>query len=246
MTSQNNPGQNRILSALPPLILDRLSPDLELVFISAGERIYEPGIPITYLYFPIDFIAISIRELAGGETFQTSITGNEGMVGISFLLGSENAQLRTVALSAGIAFRIKASLLKREFSAGGELRDLLLRFIHALLAQTALIATAARHYSIEQQLCIFLLMCLDRLPGNKLCLTHDQLSVLLGSRRESVSMAARKLGVCGAIHYRRGRLTVLNRQELEYRAGKSYALLSKEYRLGHESFDSRVMGVSLA
>jgi CRP-like cAMP-binding protein len=230
MTSQRNPKQNQILSALSPLVFERLLPDLELVYVSAGEGIYEPGMHITYLYFPIDCIAASIGELAGGETLRTSITGNEGIVGISYLLGAENAQARTVAISSGTAFRIKASLLKREFAAGGELQLLLLQFTHTLIVQTILIAMGARHYSIEQQLCIFLLMSLDRLPGNNLCITHEQVSILLGARREMVTLAARKLGITGAINYRRGHLTVVNRRELEYRAGETYAVLSKERR----------------
>jgi len=227
ITSRRNPKQNRILSALSPSVFERLLPDLELVYISAGEGIYGPGIHITYLYFPIDCIAASIGELASGETLRTFITGNEGIVGISYLLGAENAQARMVAISSGTAFRIKASLLKREFAAGGELQLLLLQFTHTLIVQTTLIAMGARHYSIEQQLCIFLLMSLDRLPGNNLCVTHDQASILLGARRESVTLAARKLGITGAINYRRGHLTVVNRRELECRAGESYALLSK-------------------
>ena len=223
-------GGNQILAALSPAAYARLLPDLELVRIPAGEGIYETDIRITHLYFPIDCIVACIGELESGAAFQTSITGNDGIVGISYLLGCENAPARAVAFCGGGAFRIPAHLLKKEFDCGGELQRLLLRFTHALIVQTALIAVGARHHSIEQRLCLFLLMSLDRLHGNELFLTHEQVSIFLGARRESITTAAQKLELTGAIRHRRGHLTVASRQELEHRAGESYAVVSKEYQ----------------
>lgn len=151
MTLSHSPNQNRILAGLPPADYARLLPDLELVSVPVGEGIYEPDIRITHLYFPIDCIVAWIGELASGAAFQTAIAGNEGMVGLSYLLGCESAQARAVVLSGGSAFRIKASLLKKEFESGGALQRLLLRFTHAMMVQTTLLAVSARHYSIEQQ-----------------------------------------------------------------------------------------------
>jgi CRP-like cAMP-binding protein len=230
MAPSHSPKQNRILAALPPADYARLLPHLELVCIPSGEGIYEPGIHITHLYFPIDCIVAWIGELASGAAFQTAIAGNEGMAGLSYLLGCENAHARAVVLSGGSAFRIKASLLKKEFESGGALQRLLLRFARALMVQTTLLAVSARHYSIEQQLCHFLLMCLDRLPGNELSITQQQLSIFLGSRRESITVAAQKLEATCAIHSRRGHLTVVNRQELELLAGESDGVVCKEYQ----------------
>ena len=146
-------AKNRILTALSPAAYARLLPDLELVCIPAGEGIYETDIRIAHLYFPIDCIVARLGELRSGAAFQTSLTGNEGIVGVSYLLGCENADARAVASSGGGAFRIRAPLLKKEFDCGGELQHLLLRFTHALIVQIALMAVGARHHSIEQRLC---------------------------------------------------------------------------------------------
>ena len=232
--------QNRILGILPAPVYARLLSDLELVSLSPGQGIYEPDIHITHLYFPIDCIVARLCELKSGAAFQTSVTGNEGMVGISYLLGCEKTHGRAVALSGGSAFRIKAPLLKKEFESGGELQRLLLRFIEALIVQMEHIAVGARHDSIEQRLCYFLLMNLDRLAGNELFITHEQVSIFLGTRRESITQAAQRLAITGAIRYRRGHLRVINRQELENRAGDSYAVVSREYQYLQQSPSSSV------
>jgi CRP-like cAMP-binding protein len=221
--------QNQILAGLPPADYARLRSDLELVTLPVGEGIYEPDTYITHLYFPVDCIIARLYELENGTSAKTSLTGNEGIVGVSYLLGSESTSARTVALSGGTAFRIKASLLKKEFESGGHLQRLLLRFIQSLLVQTEQIAVGALHHTIEQQLCFFLLMTLDRLSENELLFTHEQVSIFLGVRRESITVAAQKLELIGAIRYRRGHLTVTNRQELENRVGESYTVVSREY-----------------
>ena len=221
--------QNRILAALSTAAYNSLLPDLEFISILAGEEIHPPGIRITSLYFPVDCIVVSIGELASGDAFLTSLTGNEGMVGISYLLGCENACERAVALTGGGALRIRAALLKKEFDSGKELQRPLLRFTRALKVQMTHIALGARHYSIEQQLCLFLLIVLDRMPDNELRITHEQVSIFLGVRRESITLVAQKLEMTGAINYRRGHLTVVDREELEARVKGSYAVVSKEY-----------------
>jgi CRP-like cAMP-binding protein len=228
MTLSHSPKQNRILASLPLADYDRLLPDLELVNIPVGEGIYEPDIRITHLYFPIDCIIARLYVLENGVTAKTSVTGNEGMVEIAYVLGSETTSARAVALSGGGAFRIRAPLLKKEFETGGALQRLLLRLTQALIVQTEQIAIS-QHHMIEQRLCHFLLMTLDRLSDNKLHITHEQVSIFLGVRRESITMAAQKLEAIGAIQYRRGHLTVINRTELEECAGESYAVVSKEY-----------------
>ncbi len=230
MTTTPNPKQNGILASLSPAVYSRLLPNLELVCLSAGDGIYEAGIRIAHLYFPIDCIIASLGELQNGATFQTSFTGNEGIVGISCLLGCESADTRVVALSGGRAFRVKASLLTKEFDAGQELQHLLLRFTQSLITQTIQIAIGARFHTIEQQLCHFLLMSLDRLPGNELYITQAQIAIFLGVRRESITVVAQKLEITtGAIRCRRGHLIVVNRQELEKRAGKGYAVAREAY-----------------
>jgi CRP-like cAMP-binding protein len=229
MTPSNTPPQNRILAALSLSVYEQLQPDLELVSIRVGDEIHAPGIPISHLYFPLDCIVACVAELSDGETLLTSLTGPEGMVGISCLLGYGSAPARVVALSGGSALRIKSPVLKKEFDAVGELQRLVLGFTHARILQKAYIAMGARYDSIEQQLCGFLLMALDRLPAQGLHITHEQVSIMLGVRRESITVVSQKLGMTGAIHYRRGHLTVVDRKVLESRTGASYAIASMAY-----------------
>jgi CRP-like cAMP-binding protein len=233
MTLLHNSKQNQILAGLSPADYGHLQPALELVNLAVGEGIYEPDIRITHLYFPIDCIVARLYELDTGASVQTSITGNEGMVGISYLLGSESTSARTVALKGGGAFRIKAPLLNKEFESGGALQCLLLRFAHALIIQTEQIAIGNQHHTIEQRLSHFLLMTLDRMSGNELHITHEQVGIFLGVRRESVTTAAQKLETTGAIECRRGHMSVTHRGKLEELAGENYVLISKEYARLH-------------
>ena len=234
MTISSNLRQNRILAGLPSADYARLLPDLEQVSIPAGERIYKPDVRITHLYFPIDCIIAALNVLQNGAAIRTSVTGNEGMIGLSYILGYECTHVRVVALTGGKAFRIRASLIKKEFNSGRALRHVLMRFTHALIMQMGHIAVGARDHTIVQQLCHFLLMILDRLSGNGLHITHKQLSIFLGANRESITLAVQKLETTGAIQHRRGHLTVVNRQELEDRVGGSYAMVTNEYqRLQH-------------
>ncbi|MEP6606927.1 MAG: Crp/Fnr family transcriptional regulator, partial [Nitrosospira sp.] len=226
--------QNRILAGLSPADYARLLPDLELVSIGVGQGLFEPGIRIIHLYFPLDCILARVNEMASGASVKTSVTGNEGIVEIAYLLGSERTSARTVALCGGSACRIKAPLLKKEFECGGALQRRLLRFTQALIIQTEQISLGNQHQTVEQRLCFFLLLALDRLSGNELHITHEQVAIFLGVRRESVTTASQKLETTGAIQCRRGHLSVSNRQTLEGLAGENYALVNNEYQRLHE------------
>ncbi len=225
--------QNRILDVLAVADYDRLLPDLELATIPVGEVIYEPDIRITHLYFPVDCVISRLYELESGASVNTSLTGNEGMVGISYVLGSESTSARAVAISGGSAFRIKAPLLKKEFERAEDLQRRLLRFAQALIVQTEQISIGNQHHTVEQRLSHFLLMILDRISGNELHITHEQVGIFLGVRRESITTAAQKLEITGAIECRRGHMRVTGREKLEGFAGENYALVSKEYEHLH-------------
>jgi CRP-like cAMP-binding protein len=229
MVLLHDPTQNRILAGLSPAEYERLAPALELVNLRVGEGIYEPDLCITHLYFPMDCIIARLYELDTGASMQTSVTGNEGMVGIPYLLGSESASARTVALKGGRALRIKAPLLKREFECGGTLQRLVLRFAQALIIQTEQIAIGNQHHTIEQRLSHFLLMTLDRMSGNELHIIHEQVGIFLGVRRESVTTAAQKMETAGAIECRRGHMSVVDRMQVETLAGENYVLIRNEY-----------------
>jgi CRP-like cAMP-binding protein len=228
------PQQNRILASLPFADYSRLMPYLELVSIPIGGEISAPDTVITHLYFPVDCIIARLYHLENGVGIKTSVTGYEGMSEISYLLGSEKASARIMALSGGHAFRIKAPLLKKEFDTRGALHCVLLQFMQALLIQTERMAVSNHYLTIEQRLCQFLLMILDRSAGNQLHITHEQVSVLLGVRRESITLAAKKLEAAEAIRYRRGHITIMNRKKLEELAGDNYALVCKAYAHLHE------------
>jgi CRP-like cAMP-binding protein len=228
------PQQNWILASLPPGEYSRLLPSLELVNIPTGGEISAPDTLITHLYFPVDCVIARLYHLENGAGVKTSVTGNEGMSDVSYLLGSEKASARIVALSGGRAFRIEAPLLKKEFDSKGALHRLLLQFMRVLLIQTEQMAVGNHYLTIEQRLCQFLLMILDRSPGNQLHITHEQVSILLGVRRESITLAAKKLESVEAIRYRRGHMTIMDRKKLEELAGYSYALVCREYARLHE------------
>jgi CRP-like cAMP-binding protein len=228
------PKQNRILASLPYAEYSRLLPCLELVRIPVGGEISAPDTVITHLYFPVDCVIARLYHLENGAGIKTSVTGYEGMSEISYLLGSEKASACIMALSGGQAFRIEAPLLKKEFDSRGTLHRLLLQFMQALLIQTERLAVSNHYLTIEQRLCQFLLMILDRSPGNQLHITHEQVSILLGVRRESITLAAKKLEAAEAIRYRRGHITIMNRKKLEKLAGDNYTPVCSAYAYLHE------------
>jgi CRP-like cAMP-binding protein len=223
-----SPKQNQILAALPVQEYTRLLPFLELVDLPLGHVIYEPNSRINQLYFPTTCIIARMYELESGISRQVSMVGNEGVTGMFLLLGCDRTPATVIVQSPGHGYRIKSNVLKKEFELGGTLQQLLLRFSQALLLQTEQCAVEHRQ-TIEQQLCRFLLMSLDRLPGDSLPMTHEMVASMLGVRRESVTQAAQTLQAVGAIQYRRGHITVVNRKLMEDRVSDGYEVLKKEY-----------------
>lgn len=228
MSIPHSPKQNQILGALPIDEYTRLLPFLEWVDLPLGHVIYEPNVRIAYLYFPVTCIASHMYELESGTSRQVSMIGNEGVTGMALLLGCDSTPATVVIQGSGYGYRIKASVMRKAFESRGALQQLLLRFSQALLLQTE--QSAAEHrQTIEQQLCRFLLMSLDRSLGDSLSMTHEFVANMLGVRRESVTQSAQLLQAEGAIQYRRGHLTIVDRKLLEDRVSDGYAMLKKEY-----------------
>src|SRR5207247_6157620 len=223
------PSQNRLLAALPAADFARLQPHLELVSLPLGWAVYEAGGTQGYVYFPIDSIVSLLYVMEDGSSAEIAVSGNEGLVGISLFMGGETTPSRAVVQSAGQAYRLRAKMLKSEFEFGGALQHLLLRYTQALITQMAQTAVCNRHHSIEQQLCRWLLLSLDRLPSNELVMTQELIANMLGVRREGVTEAAGKLQDAGVIRYARGHIEVLNRRKLEARVCECYATVKKEY-----------------
>jgi CRP-like cAMP-binding protein len=228
MASPHNPKQNHLLAALPAVDYARLLPDLELIPMPLGWAVYEPGSEMGYLYFPTTSIVSLLYVMENGSSAEIAITGNEGLVGISLFMGGESTPSRAVVQSAGNGYRLKASILKREFALGGELQHLALRYTQALITQMSQTAVCNRHHALDQQLCRWLLLSLDRLPGDELMMTQELIANMLGVRREGVTEAAGKLQEDGLIKYSRGHITVLDRPKLEKRVCECYAVVKKE------------------
>src|SRR5258705_8822025 len=229
MLSTHSPKQNHLLAAVPPEDYARLAPDLELIPMPLGWAVYESGGHLGYLYFPTTSIISLLYVMESGASAEIAITGNEGLVGISLFMGGESTPSRAVVQSAGNGYRLKASVLKREFALGGQLQHLALRFTQALITQMAQTAVCNRHHAVDQQLCRWLLLSLDRLPGKELVMTQELIANMLGVRREGVTEAAGKLQAEGMIKYSRGHITVLNRSKLEKRVCECYAVVKKEF-----------------
>ena len=223
------PKQNRLLAALPDEDYARLLPDLEPISMPLGWVVYESGAHMRYVYFPTTSIVSLLYVMESGASAEIAIAGNEGLVGISLFMGGETTTNRAVVQSAGEGFRVKASALKREFALGGELQRLALRYTQALITQTAQTAVCNRHHSVDQQLCRWLLLSMDRLPGNELMMTQELIANMLGVRREGVTAAAGQLQAAGLIHYSRGHITILDRPKLEKRACECYGVVKKEF-----------------
>jgi CRP-like cAMP-binding protein len=226
--SPHTPKQNHVLAALPAADYARLLPDLELISMPLGWVVYESGGQMGYLYFPTTSIVSLLYVMESGASAEIAITGNDGLVGISLFMGGESTPSRAVVQSAGHGYRLKAGILKREFALGGQLQHLALRFTQALITQMAQTAVCNRHHAIDQQLCRWLLLSLDRLPSNKLAMTQELIANMLGVRREGVTEAAGKLQEAGLINYSRGHITVLDRPQLEKRVCECYAVVKKE------------------
>ncbi|OGA06422.1 MAG: Crp/Fnr family transcriptional regulator [Betaproteobacteria bacterium RIFCSPLOWO2_02_64_14] len=229
MPSPHTPKQNHLLDALPAEDYTRLLPDLELTPMPLGWALYESGGHMGYLYFPTTSIVSLLYVMESGASAEIAITGNEGLVGISLFMGGESTTNRAVVQSAGTSYRLKASILKREFALGGNLQHLALRYTQALITQMAQTAVCNRHHTVDQQLCRWLLLSVDRLAGNELMMTQELIANMLGVRREGVTEAAGKLQADGLIHYTRGHITVLDRPKLEKRVCECYAVVKREF-----------------
>jgi CRP-like cAMP-binding protein len=222
------PQQNHLLAALPASDYERLAPHLELIPLKLGEVLYEPGVQLRYVYFPTTSIVSLLYVMEDGASAEIAIVGNEGILGISLFMGGETTPSRAVVQSAGYGYRLKAQLLKDEFQRFGPMLHLLLRYTQALITQMAQTAVCNRHHSVDQQLCRWLLLSLDRLESNELSMTQELIANMLGVRREGVTEAAGKLQDAGLISYRRGRITVLDRPGLEERSCECYQVVKKE------------------
>jgi CRP-like cAMP-binding protein len=224
-----NPRQNRLLDALPIGDYDRLGSHLEVVPMALGEVLYEPGARLRHVYFPTTSIVSLLYVMEDGASAEIAVVGNEGMLGISLFMGGETTPSHAVVQSAGYAVRLKAHLLKEEFARFGPMMHLLLRYTQALITQMAQTAVCNRHHSVDQQLCRWLLLSLDRLATNELSMTQELIANMLGVRREGVTEAAGKLQESGLIRYHRGRITVLNRPGLEARSCECYQVVKTEF-----------------
>ena len=229
MSALHSAHQNHLLDALPEDDYQRLESHLELLAMPLGEVLYEPGTTMRYVYFPTSAIVSLLYVMEDGASAEIAIVGNEGMLGISLFMGGESTPSRAVVQSAGHGFRLRAQLLKDEFGRFGPTMHLLLRYTQALITQMSQTAVCNRHHSVDQQLCRWLLLSLDRLATNELSMTQELIANMLGVRREGVTEAARKLQAAGLISYRRGRITVLDRPRLEIRACECYQVVKTEF-----------------
>jgi CRP-like cAMP-binding protein len=234
MATLHSPKQNHLLDALPTVEFNHLLPLLELVEMPLGEVLYESGDRLHHIYFPTTSIVSKLYVMEDGASAEIAVVGNEGILGIALFTGGETMPNRAVVQSGGHGYRLKASLLKDELNrAGGRragtLQQLLLRYTQALLTQMAQTAVCNRHHSVDQQLCRWLLLSLDRLPSNEVVMTQELIANMLGVRREGVTEAAGHLQSAGLIHYRRGHITVLNRPGLEGRVCECYQVVKNEF-----------------
>ena len=229
MSSPYSARQNRLLAALPEASFQKLVPFLEGVPLPLGMVVYESGGTQGYVYFPTNSIVSLLYVLADGASAELAVAGNEGVVGIALFMGGETTPSRAVVQSAGHGYRLRASVLKKEFEAGGALQHLLLRYTQALITQMTQTAVCNRHHAVDQQLCRWLLLSLDRLASNELVMTQELIANMLGVRREGVTEAAGKLQSEGLIHYSRGHITILDRRQLEARVCECYGVVKKEY-----------------
>ena len=233
MTDPHNPRQNHLLNALPAADYERLFPHLELVPMPLGEVLYESGDKLRHAYFPTTCIVSKLYVMENGASAEIAVVGNDGMIGVALFMGGSTMPNRAVVQSAGYAYRLRAHLLMLEFDRSGgrrsgALHHLLLRYTQVLITQMAQTAVCNRHHSVDQQLCRWLLLSLDRLPSNELVMTQELIANMLGVRREGVTEAAGRLQADGLIHYSRGHIKVLDRRGLEARVCECYDVVRRE------------------
>ena len=228
MSATPIPQQNHLLSALPAEVQERLFPHLEPVPMALGQVLYESGDTMRHVYFPTDCIVSLLYVMESGASAEIAVVGNEGLVGVSLFMGGESTPSRAIVQSAGYAYRLLGQRLKDEFNRHGEMLLLMLRYTQSLITQMAQTAVCNRHHSVQQQLCRWLLLSLDRLSNNQLAMTQELIANMLGVRREGVTDAAGKLQKLGAIEYSRGHITVLDRTKLESLSCECYSVVKKE------------------
>ena len=225
----HEPKSNHLLAALPEAEWMRWLPQLEWVTWGLGDVLYESGTQQTHIYFPTTAIVSLLYVMESGAPAEIAVVGYEGAVGISLFMGGESTPSRAVVQSAGQGFRLKASAIKEEFNRSGPVMHVLLRYTQALITQMAQTAVCNRHHSLDQQLCRWLLLSMDRLHGDELVMTQELIANMLGVRREGVTEAALKLQKAGLIRYARGHITVLDRKGLEARTCECYSVVKREY-----------------
>lgn len=228
MPPVHSPNQNHLLAALPAVDFERLVAHLELVPLPLGEILYEPDARMRHVYFPTTSIVSLHYVMESGASAETAGVGNEGIVGVSLFMGGDSTPSSAVVQTAGHAYRLESRLLKDEFSRGGPLQSLLLRYTQALITQMTQTAACNRHHSIEQQLCRWLLLTLDRVSSRELTMTQELVASMLGVRRGGITEAAGNLQRAGVIKLRRGHISVVDRSGLETRACECYAVVKKE------------------
>jgi CRP-like cAMP-binding protein len=224
---ERQPRQNALLESLPQEVWDRLSAHLQLMSFELGTVLYEPGTALKNVYFPTTSVISVMYETHDGASAEVARVGDEGVAGVSLLMGGES-NCRSVVQRAGQAYRLKSGILKQEFDRGGPVAQLLLRYSLSLITQMAQTAVCNRHHSLEQQLCRWLLLSLDRLPSNHVQTTHEMIANTIGVRRVGVTQAVGKLQKLGVIHCSRGRITVLDRHALESHVCECYAVVKRE------------------
>jgi CRP-like cAMP-binding protein len=229
MSTPPNPLQNQLLAALPKAELHRWQSFLELVEMPLGQVLYESGSTLEHVYFPTSAIVSLLYVMENGASAEIAVVGNEGLVGISLFMGGGSTPSRAVVQSAGQGFRLDSAHMKKEFDRAGPVMHLLLRYTQALITQMSQTAVCNRHHSLDQQLCRWLLLSLDRLAGSELQMTQELIANMLGVRREGVTESALKLQTAGLIRYARGRISVLDRSGLEQRSCECYAVVKREY-----------------
>jgi CRP-like cAMP-binding protein len=228
MLESHSPTQNHLLGALPIEVQNRLFSHLEGVSLPLGKVLYESGDTLRHVHFPTDSIVSLLYVMESGASAEISVVGNEGLIGVAVFMGGESTPSRAIVQSGGYAYRMSGQHLKDEFNRHGELQQLMLRYTQSLITQMAQTAVCNRHHSIDQQLCRWLLLSLDRLPSNRLTMTQELIANMLGVRREGVTDAAGKLQNLNVIEYSRGQITVLDRAKLETLSCECYAVVKKE------------------
>ena len=234
MTALANPRQNYLLDVLPAAQFNCLFPHFELVTLPRGEVLYESGCQLNYVYFPTSCIVAKLYFTKNGASTEISVIGNEGLIGIALFMGGGTMTHRAMVVSEGYAYRIRVHRVLQEFNRfggrrSGALHHLLLRYAQALITEMSQTTVCNRHHSVEQQLCRWLLLSLDRLPGNEITMTQELIATMLGVRRESITDAAWKLQQAGVINYQRGHITVLDRLRLEAQVCECYQVVKDEF-----------------